>query len=676
MSIKNDRIYENPFYALEIGGRSALSYRPAGAELPVSFTWPSFEIDGVYGEAAPGDMRLTDRRFLNESTEELTFSGETRGCTLSLVLRVCARTPFIRFRYVLSSGSDRRLTKSGGDTLTYLSWRDEGAHRQTEVRLSEYDALAHSYRLREVPAFEHEDELMGPIFTEERPHFTLLAAYEHGSTYPDKYLCFRRTEDGVALSAVKGNYTDGQSLRDKPFESIMFQIGAIRGTTDGLARAYREFQLSYCSLNKASRKPYIFYNTWAFQERNRFYNKKAYLSSMNEKRITEEIEIAHRMGVDVFVIDTGWYGKTGDWETNAARFPSGMKHTADLLRERNMTLGLWFAPPAAAVTSEALQKNRGSVRSLNGVTPAPAPVWETEESCEMCLVSDYWKTFADRLIALARDVGVRYFKWDAVSMFGCDAPGHLHGGEDTERRERAENYSFELVRYLSKIADRVCAAVPDAIVDFDVTEQGRCVGLAFLSSGKYFAVNNGPYYPNYDITVPPEQWNNIFVNPGPARAWICRKTLCYDKWIPSVLFMTHYLPDDPRSSQLINLASLVLGQNGIWGDLPGVSDEGVALFRTVLDEYKRVRDDVTAAGPAVYGSPGDCFEAYEKINRGTGRGLISLFTSAAGEFRYKASFADVKDPVVFGDASVSREDGELRITVRSEGPSAAIVFFK
>ncbi|MGI6691204.1 MAG: hypothetical protein ACOX63_10275 [Christensenellales bacterium] len=37
----------------------------------------------------------------------------------------------------------------------------------------------------------------------------------------------------------------------------------------------------------------------------------------------------------------------------------------------------------------------------------------------MCLVSDYWEAFADELIRLADTVGVRYFKWDAVDMYGC-----------------------------------------------------------------------------------------------------------------------------------------------------------------------------------------------------------------------------------------------------------------
>ena len=59
--------------------------------------------------------------------------------------------------------------------------------------------------------------------------------------------------------------------------------------------------------NAESRKPYIFYNTWAYQERNKWWNGKTYLDSMNQDRMLAEIDVAHRMGIDVFVLDTGWY---------------------------------------------------------------------------------------------------------------------------------------------------------------------------------------------------------------------------------------------------------------------------------------------------------------------------------------------------------------------------------
>jgi alpha-galactosidase len=79
------------------------------------------------------------------------------------------------------------------------------------------------------------------------------------------------------------------------------------------------------NLNSESRKPYIFYNTWNFQERNKHWYKKPYLADMTTERMLQEIEVAHKMGIEVFVIDAGWFEKTGDWQHSKTRFPDELK---------------------------------------------------------------------------------------------------------------------------------------------------------------------------------------------------------------------------------------------------------------------------------------------------------------------------------------------------------------
>jgi len=202
-------------------------------------------------------------------------------------------------------------------------------------------------------------------------------------------------------------------------------------------------------------------------------------------------------------------------------------------------------------------------------------VWKERASRTMRtdnIVLPYWENLADTLIGLAKELGVTYFKWDAISQYGCNSPDHGHGDLNNTPEERADAFAFQLGIYMEKIVNKVCAECPDVIVDFDITEGHRSVGLGFLSVGKYFLINNGPYYQNYNIPINFEtDWTNIFVQPGAPRTWICRSPLTFDKWIPSVLFLTHYLPDDPINSQDINLASLILGQNSIWGDLTAIS---------------------------------------------------------------------------------------------------------
>ena len=119
-------------------------------------------------------------------------------------------------------------------------------------------------------------------------------------------------------------------------------------------------------------------------------------------------------------------------------------------------------------------------------------VWETELSAECCLVSGYADDFADQLVWCAKQYGVTYFKWDAVEQYGCDDPGHHHGGAQMSAQERAERYAFLQPICMSRIVEGIQEEVPEAIVDFEITESARCVGLAFFSMGKYFLTNN-PY---------------------------------------------------------------------------------------------------------------------------------------------------------------------------------------
>jgi alpha-galactosidase len=188
---------------------------------------------------------------------------------------------------------------------------------------------------------------------------------------------------------------------------------------------------------------------------------------------------------------------------------------------------------------------------------------------------------------------------------------------------------------MSYVVDKLAKECPEAIVDFDITEGGRAVGLGFLSSGKYFLINNGPYFFNYDVPFDREngQWN-IFFYPGPARTWICRTPLTFDKWIPTSLFLTHYLPDDPYENQSIAVGSLILGQNGIWGDLPKISKEGVDFFNKSLGLYKQVRGDMTETAMIRDGAVGGSPEVYEKINPVTGKGAVVIFSSHAGNYSY------------------------------------------
>ena len=668
------------------GSGALWSYTPSPTGRALRVAPPVFEVDGRRVECALASVKEPGpSETLANGATEWRFEGPVAGVsglTLTAIFRVTQDAPVVRFRYELRSERGQRLTRNRGvDVLepARIAWGQFNEFR--EVRLSEFQEFTHSFQLSERVVrpgdFENERRLMGPILVASDEWQTGLIGYEHGSQVPDAFFEFALGADrSVRLVARKGTYLARQSLAT-PYSTIWMQVAMRLGDLETMAAAYRTFLLRDINPRSESRRPYIFYNTWNYQERHKWWEGGTYLEPMNEQRMLEEIDVAHQLGVDVFVLDTGWYEKTGDWVASPARFPHGLEPVRRRLESYGMKLGLWFDPTAAAVSSQMLARCKDCVREWRGRRGEPSPVWETEASHRMCLVSRWGDAFADKLIEVARQTGVRYFKWDAVDQYGCDAAGHGHGDGSHTNEERAASCAYQLPMAMARIVERLTAAVPDAIVDFDITEGGRAVGLSFLSVGKYFLINNGPYKFNYDLPMDRQKENwNLFFYPGPARTWICRSALDYDRWIPSVLFLTHYFPDDPASSQEVNVASLLLGQNGIWGDLPKISESGRSRMALILSLYKQVREDVTSAAPVRSGGVGGSPEVHEKIDARTGRGMVVVFATARGEYTYVTARTPVRQMWQSGASGAEWDaSGRARLTMRFDAPGAKIFFF-
>jgi len=678
-----------PTFSIQIGS-GEWTYRAVTGETLV-LQLPVFNIDGRRLKATVAGLTAGPVNRLSNGAREEVFTGvfsEDQTLRLGICFRWSEDNPIIRFRYTLISKVPHRLTKpAGSDELQYFSASLTGGSHFKEVRLSDFDQKYHATTLEEVAVgqkdFDDSARLMGPMLESGDGRSTFILAYEHGSQFPDRFLEFLLSPDkSAALRAVKGNYLNGQPLdADHAYESIWLEAGGVAGGDEQLASAYRTFILKYISQNLDSRKPYIYYNTWGRQERAKWVGG-TYLSTENLATTLKEIEVSHRMGVDVYVLDAGWFSKTGDWQVNTGPnfFPDTLKQVKALLDKYGMRLGVWIGPTSAAVSSEMLKKNRDYIMELHGKKSEPGPIWETENSVNLDLVSPYWSALADELIRLTRELGVSYFTFDAVDQNACDGDNGFHGTSANSPQERADSYAFQLPVYLSKLVDKVCAAAPGTIFELDVTEKGRSMGLGFLSSGKYIILNNGAYFHNFDI-VPPWQTPlangnvQIFTNPCPARGWFTRSVLTYDKWLPSTLLLTYYQTDGSRNSQLINVASLILGQNGVWGNILDNSPGDVEFIHGILEKYKQVRDDVTISDPVTEGVSGNSSETWEKINAQNGKGEVVLFSNG-GHARYITEHR--VDPHVWCSEGVRVHPdaaGRAVIDADFDGSSARIVFF-
>lgn len=646
-------------------------FRPQGNK-SLSIQAPQFHIDGRLTQCGTFASDGASTVLSNGVTEHRFRTTMTSHPEVSLLLRVRIPkiSPIVRFNYTLTSTKPVKMTKPDGkDSLRYATVALGGFSEVTEVRLSEFNYTLHMYHLTEravtQATFDSGMGIMGPILAATDGRESVVLAYEHGSPAPDAFVQFSLNPSRtISIDAVKGNYYAGRVIGpNRPYESIWLQAGLVKGCDKALARTYREFVRTEFAPSTASRRPHLYTNTWGFQTKEDHSGKPYdFNGKMIPPILTQQIDVAKQLGITVFVLDTGWYEKTGDYRISPDRLAAGFPALREQMRKNGIQLGLWFEPTSAAVSSDVFKKHPHFKICHKDQLPPDRPVWGTENSHDMCLSSGYADVFADRLIELVKETGVTYFKWDGMNQwYFCDADCHDHGTAENSLEERKQCFLFEYNQAMTRIVEKVITACPDLIVDFDITEHLRNVGLSFLSVGKYFIMNDGTL----------GHVGNI------GRSTLSRYPIDYDKWIPSSLFLSHFLPPSPVQPQDINLASMMLGFNGLWGDTVAMSADERKVMSTFTAAYHQISDDFTAASPVRNGNVGDTPEIHEKIHT-NGRGAVVVFGSR-GHYSYVTKNAvDPQWITAFGATGVTRDTqgrAHIEIEIQHEKFGAGVVFF-
>lgn len=91
---------------------------------------------------------------------------------------------------------------------------------------------------------------------------------------------------------------------------------------------------------------------WRDKERPILINNwEATYFSFNEEKILTIAKTARELGIELFVLDDGWFGQRnddtsslGDWFENKEKLPNGIKGLSEKIDELGMQFGLWFEP--------------------------------------------------------------------------------------------------------------------------------------------------------------------------------------------------------------------------------------------------------------------------------------------------------------------------------------------
>ena len=102
-------------------------------------------------------------------------------------------------------------------------------------------------------------------------------------------------------------------------------------------------------------------------------NWEATFFNFNRSKILALARSAKKLGVEMFVLDDGWFGKRnsdfaglGDWVENRKKLPGGIRYIANKVNKMGMKFGLWFEPECVNPDSDLYRAHPDWAISIEG----------------------------------------------------------------------------------------------------------------------------------------------------------------------------------------------------------------------------------------------------------------------------------------------------------------------
>lgn len=144
--------------------------------------------------------------------------------------------------------------------------------------------------------------------------------------------------------------------------------------------------------------------------------------NFNEKVLTDLMKEAKNLGVDMFLLDDGWFANKyprkndhaglGDWEENHSKLPGGVPALVKAAKEAGVKFGIWIEPEMVNPKSELFEKHpEWAIHLPNRETY----YFRNQLVLDMSnpKVQDYVFGVVDRLMTQNPDIA--FFKWDCNS---------------------------------------------------------------------------------------------------------------------------------------------------------------------------------------------------------------------------------------------------------------------
>ena len=202
-------------------------------------------------------------------------------------------------------------------------------------------------------------------------------------------------------------------------------------------------------------KKHVLRGYWKDKERPILLNSwEACYFNINEDRLVDLAEKAASVGIELVVMDDGWFGKRnddttslGDWTVNPAKLPNGLKGLVDRVKATGVEFGIWVEPEMVSVESELYRAHPDWAMQIPG---KPHTQGRNQRILDLSKreVQDY---IIDSLSAIFDSADIRYCKWDMNRIFS----DYYSQGVAAERQgELMHRYQIGLYRCMKVLTEK------------------------------------------------------------------------------------------------------------------------------------------------------------------------------------------------------------------------------
>jgi alpha-galactosidase len=329
-------------------------------------------------------------------------------------------------------------------------------------------------------------------------------------------------------------------------------------STNGAGEGSRRFQrwMMAHQLHKAKDDRMTLLNNWE----NTYFD-------FNEEKLVALFGEAKDLGVDLFLLDDGWFGNKyprkndhaglGDWQVTKDKLPQGIPYLVKKAKENGVNFGIWIEPEMVNPKSELAEKHPDWILQLPS---RETYYFRNQLVLDLCnpQVQDFVFGVVDGLMQENPDI--KFMKWD------CNSP--ITNIWSPYLKENQGNLYVDYVRGLYKVLDRVQAKYPDLYMMMCSGGGGRSdvKGLSYFT--EFWCSDN---------TDPIER---LFIQWG------------YSQFMPAKAMCAHVTEWNRRTSIKFRVDVAFQGKLGFDIGLKGLSNDDRQYCREAIKEYKRLKDVV------------------------------------------------------------------------------------